>query len=396
MSVLHVIPTYDTGGLGAACLSMIRGWPEKTRHHVIGPKWAGWIGKSEMFPAFAMEVGGNAVELNRHWQMSPPVWGAIMADQCKKFWRGELPTHVIQYNCLDLIFTFHALWRAQYKGRVLAHVGTVLPIQKKTKAILTSPACENALFVPVHRAVADGLIQLGVPPAKILGDVWNAVDLDYFDRPHREKALVFGFAARMGLPHQKNWPLLIDAFKRARIPGSVLRLAGDGLGQEEIKEMTKGASNIEFVGNVVPQKMPEFMANLDVFVMASHEYEGFANVISEAVASRCLMLGTDVPGVRLPFASSGGAPFLGKDAAALAGLMQSLNSSDVFRNSNRVFVDTLRPKLDAKIMAKAYYEAGLLNVETKAAVSHDPSPREDHALVNAVETGSNGGPDEDT
>ncbi|MFZ2152140.1 MAG: glycosyltransferase family 4 protein [Minisyncoccia bacterium] len=362
MSVLHIIPTYTTGGLGAVCLSMIRAWPEKAQHVAIAPRWHSYPNKYELLSAFAQTIGGLAQELDRNFGMTPPAWGQVLGTHLKKLWRGQHPTHVIQYNVLDIIPTLYALQFAQYKGRVLAHVGTILPDAKTTRGIFTSPMIKNVKFIPVHEAVGTGLIELGTPPDQVTHAVWNGGNLDRFDAPFRQQALVFGFAARMSVPTQKNWPLLIEAFAQAAIPGSKLRLAGDGADEKNLRKKVAECGvidSVEFCGNVSPQKMPEFMQSLDVFVMSSLPIEGFANVISEAAGARCMMLGTDVPGVRLPFGRAGGASFLAVDAGKMAHEMRELHSSALTRLANQEFVERLRPMLDAKTMAQEYFNIGV-------------------------------------
>lgn len=362
MSVLHIIPTFDTGGLGACALSLIRGWPEKTPHLVMAPLSRG--AKSQMRAAFELQVGAERIaQIPRTGIETPPVWASQVRPVLDAWWRRfGRPSHVIQYNVLDMVYSLFALHGVGYKGRVVAHVGTTLPRNEQTLGVFNSKLHDDTVFLPVHGGVGRAAEQVLTPSPnrRMFAPVWNAVDLVRFDAPFRDRALVFGFAARMCVPEQKNWTLLLDAFRKlvAEIPGAKLLLAGDGPDQPRLRELAAGLP-VEFVGNVDPNAMPDFYRRLDCFVMASHEYEGFANVIAEAIGSRCLMLGTDVPGVREPFSAGGGAEFCAADADHLASLMLGLHLSPTTRARNRDMVAALRPRLSAEHMARAYYEAGL-------------------------------------
>ena len=77
----------------------------------------------------------------------------------------------------------------------------------------------------------------------------------------------------------------------------------------------------------------------------------------EAFASRCLVLGTDVPSVRELLSAHGGKSFLAKTAPKMAKLMRALQDEKQ-REKNDAMVTSARAALDASTMAKAYYEAG--------------------------------------
>jgi glycosyltransferase involved in cell wall biosynthesis len=341
---------------------MIRGWPEQTPHLVVAPLFRG--AKSQMRAAFEKQVSPERIaQIPRSGIETPPAWASQVRPVLDQWWRKHgRPSHVIQYNVLDVVFSLFALHGVGYKGRVLAHVGTTLARCEQTLGVFNSKLHDDTVFIPVHGGVGRAVEQVLTPgPTRRLhAPVWNAVDLERFAGPFVDRAVTFGFAARMCVPEQKNWTLLIDAFRKlvAEIPGAKLLLAGDGPDQPRLRELAAGLP-VEFVGNVDPDEMPGFYDRLDCFVMASHEYEGFANVLAEAIGSRCLMLGTDVPGVREPFSAGGGAEFCAADADHLASLMLGLHLSPATRARNRDMVATLRPRLSAEHMARAYYDAGL-------------------------------------
>lgn len=354
MSVVHFLPTFDTGGLGSLGLTMIRAWPEKTRHIVVAPRYMKT--KPDLFGAFVALCGGGSVaQVDKNAYMSPPVWGQTMAQQLATLMRGDMPTHVINYNYTDLVWNLFAIRTTGYKGRVLAHVGTVLPEDRAdVRGIATSQHNYATTFIPASNAVREAVLKLGARDVSPV--VWNGVQLPAYESPKRERALTFGFTGRMALVPVKDWKLLFKAFREAAIPSSVLRIAGDGEGRAAIEDLAKGL-NVEFVGNLAPAQIPEFLRTLDVFVMAALPIEGFSMALVEALASRCLVLGTDVPSVRELLAAHGGKGWLAKTAPKMAKLMVALQDEKQ-RELNDAMVTSARAALDASVMAKAYFDAG--------------------------------------
>lgn len=354
MSVLHLLPSFDTGGLGSLGLTMIRAWPEKTRHMVIAPRYMRT--KPDLLGVYASLCGGGSVaQIEKSAFVTPPAWGEELRAQIAKFIRGKQPTHVINYNFTDAVWNSFGVHAAKYPGKMLCHVGTVLPDKKETRLMAGSAMHYATKFIPASQAARDAVMRLGAK--NVLPVVWNGVDLAKYDAPERDKALVFGFTGRMAELPVKDWRALFDAFRKAKIPEATIRIAGDGPGRAAIEAHARGLP-VEFVGNLTPEQIPGFLASLDVFVMAALPIEGFSMAMVEAFASRCLMLGTDVSSVREVFAPYGGKAFLAKDANKLAKAMKDLQNPEV-RAQNRAFVNAARASLDAARMAQAYYDAGL-------------------------------------
>lgn len=99
------------------------------------------------------------------------------------------------------------------------------------------------------------------------------------------------------LVRQKDYPTLLRAFRivRERRPGARLLILGEGQDRAEVE------AEIHALGLADAVAMPGFddnpfaaMAAADVFVLASR-WEGFANVVAEALACGATVVSTDCP-----------------------------------------------------------------------------------------------------
>lgn len=114
---------------------------------------------------------------------------------------------------------------------------------------------------------------------------------EWFDNPGPPVIIAMG-----RLTKQKDFPTLLKAFAklRQRVPSRLLIL-GEG---EDRKELEKLAQDLGLDGDVL---MPGFVSNpypwlkkADVFVLSSL-WEGFANVVAEALACGTPVVSTDCP-----------------------------------------------------------------------------------------------------
>ena len=163
------------------------------------------------------------------------------------------------------------------------------------------------LIVATSRGVAEDLVDsFGAPSARV-HVVPNPVDLpavaaaaqEPLDRTIRAlwKPPVIVAAGR--LAEAKNYPLLIDAFAllRERMPASLFIL-GKGDEESALRQMIQ----VRGLGDVVHlcgfQTNPwKYIARADVFALTSR-YEGFGNVVVEAMACGVPVVATSSPGTR--------------------------------------------------------------------------------------------------
>jgi N-acetylgalactosamine-N,N'-diacetylbacillosaminyl-diphospho-undecaprenol 4-alpha-N-acetylgalactosaminyltransferase len=131
---------------------------------------------------------------------------------------------------------------------------------------------------------------------KVIG---NPVDFDYIKKQiaenisknNPEKAFIFIHVGRY--EPQKNHGLLIQAFEKAGIQDAKLWLIGGGSGFEEIRRMIDEKKLNNKIVQWGIQKNPfHFFKQADAFVLSS-DYEGFPNVMLEAMACGLPVISTN-------------------------------------------------------------------------------------------------------
>lgn len=123
---------------------------------------------------------------------------------------------------------------------------------------------------------------------------------------------------------QKNHPLLLRAFAQMARPDARLMFVGTGAGETDLRALAGElgvASQVIFAG-FHPDPTP-FYQTADLFVLSS-DYEGFGNVIVEALACGTSVVSTDCPSGPAEILQNGkyGRLVPVRDAQALADAMQ--------------------------------------------------------------------------
>jgi glycosyltransferase involved in cell wall biosynthesis len=180
------------------------------------------------------------------------------------------------------------------------------PVQKRGLAAATR-AGYNAvdLIVTSSQGVARDLTAaFGVDPARVRV-VGNPVDVDAvraasaepLDPAHAERWQRPVIVAAGRLADAKNYPLLIDALAllRQRVP-AMLFVLGEGERGADLRRYAAERGLAEAIVWCGFQSNPwKFMARADVFALTSR-YEGFGNVLVEAMASGTPVVATRSPG----------------------------------------------------------------------------------------------------
>jgi len=355
-TVVHLLPTFDMGGLGSLAFTMIRAWPEEARHIVIAPKYPDT--KPVLFNDFAKLVTqGNVAQVPRAMQALPTMYRDALAAQLRKMQVGHNVTHAINYNFTDHVWNSAAFRRCGYPDLpFICHVGTVLPDSKNTRLMCRSPFAYATKFVPASSAVRAQLLHLGTWPERIHSVIWNG-HASAGERTERSIGpFRFGFTGRMAYPAVKDWKTLFNGLALCKAPVE-MHIAGDGPMRAELETMAKASGkHVVFHGLLQPSKIPAFLKSIDCFVMAALPIEGFSMALVEAIVEGCFVLGTDVPSVReLLQAEGGNGEFLADSDEAMGEAMTLMASSSAFRALNQQVMNRLKPRLTANRMAHEYW-----------------------------------------
>ena len=151
---------------------------------------------------------------------------------------------------------------------------------------------------------------------------WTAVDM-----PARERTVL----AVGRLHSQKGFDLLLDAFARSQIAddGWSLVLLGDGPERDTLVSMAEGlgvANRVRFVG--ITDEPRSWMNRCGIFVLSSR-FEGFPNVLLEAMATGAPCIAFDCPSGPSEIIEPGANAMLVPpgDVAALARCLEALAQS---------------------------------------------------------------------
>ncbi|MES2119080.1 MAG: glycosyltransferase [Pseudomonadota bacterium] len=155
--------------------------------------------------------------------------------------------------------------------------------------------------VAVSQGVADDLARFGGLSRDRIDVIYNPIPIPPRIEPDEDALSGWGTGTGPRLLHvgafrrQKNHRLLLEAFARTVSPDSTLLLLGDGPLRAEIEADIR---RLDLANRVV---MPGFRSNpwpfyasADLLVLSS-DFEGFGNVVAEAMAAGLRVISTDCP-----------------------------------------------------------------------------------------------------
>ncbi|MDB4100244.1 glycosyltransferase [Amylibacter sp.] len=199
------------------------------------------------------------------------------------------------HRCKVLV-SEHCILSAQYHGwgkfhRLILRFSTSLGYRYVNCRIGVSAgvATDMAALSGINKDAFE-VVYNPVPPRAVL----EPAALDIADRlwsgPKGARILTVG-----SMKSVKNHPLLLSAFARLDRPDARLMFVGDGNGREALLSLARDldvADRVIFAG-FYPDPTP-FYNTSDLFVLSSN-YEGFGNVIVEAMACGTPVVSTDCP-----------------------------------------------------------------------------------------------------
>lgn len=228
-----------------------------------------------------------------------------------RYLRDEQPDAIFSAPLHTHIILLLAKMISGSRVRTMLHIGNHVSTQVKNSGKLQERAYPTLLwllkkyadaFVAVSEGVADDLAHATKIPLEKIRIVYNPVYRDemealmeqQLDHPWFSESKPPVILAAGRLVEQKDYPTLLHAFDRLQNqrPARLVILGEGGL-LSGLKKLCAGlaiAENVDFAGfDTNPYR---YMARCSVFVLSS-AWEGFANVIAEALACGAQVVSTD-------------------------------------------------------------------------------------------------------
>jgi glycosyltransferase involved in cell wall biosynthesis len=155
--------------------------------------------------------------------------------------------------------------------------------------------------VAVSGAAADDLARLSRLPRAMIDVIYNPLEMPAVIASNEETETLWGDAGPRiltvgSLKPVKNFPLLLDAFARVSDKSARLMIVGEGALRPDLERLADDLAIADRV--VMPGFFADpwpFFASADLFVLSS-DYEGFGNVLVEALAAGRRIVSTDCSG----------------------------------------------------------------------------------------------------
>jgi glycosyltransferase involved in cell wall biosynthesis len=223
--------------------------------------------------------------------------------------------------------------------------------------------CADAV-VTTSKGVADDLVAAFDVVRDRIHVVHNPVDLDAISRaaaeplvPEHEALWTTPAVVAAGrLADAKNYPLLIDAFAllRRTVPARLFIL-GEGEREAALREHIARAGLADAVVLCGFQKNPwKYVARASVFALSSR-YEGFGNVLVEAMACGVPVVGTASPGTReIVTAGTDGLLVERHEPAALAAALERVLTDEPLRARMSLAARTSAERFAVPAVVAAY------------------------------------------
>lgn len=173
------------------------------------------------------------------------------------------------------------------------------PVAVATRTLVRWLYPRAQAIVAISAGVKDSLVALGIPADRIRV-IYNPQEVGEIERAaataDRPQGAPFRVVTAARLTGQKDLPTLLHAFRIVRDTDTLARLIilGEGPEAGTLRQLARDlgiAEAVEWHGWVPPYRI---MAESDVFVLSSI-YEGFGNVIVEAMACGLPVISTDCP-----------------------------------------------------------------------------------------------------
>jgi colanic acid/amylovoran biosynthesis glycosyltransferase len=277
---------------------------------------------------------------------------------------------------------FGFLVKREWPGQVLTMFLGAYDLTEEYRGSAIAALMADTVFT--HTAVNTRmLVGRGVPHEKIRV-VYRGIDGRSLTGPRpRPEKVRFRVVTAGALEERKGIGDAIAAFAlvQERAPDASLVIMGDGSrrGAFEAQVGAAGLRNVAFAGHVRHAQVLETMSAAEVFLFLSKSRaERLPNVVKEAMASDCLCVVSDTPGIDELVTSGvhGVVVPIDDPAAAAEGVLRAWQDSDWARECRRRAREHLRVHFDVDVSMKRYVEVwrehlGISPADERAAVGAD-------------------------
>ncbi|MDB4754059.1 glycosyltransferase family 4 protein [Akkermansiaceae bacterium] len=177
-----------------------------------------------------------------------------------------------------------------------------------------------------------------------------------------QKILQLGFLGR--LEHKQKGVLYLPEvvnYLREQQVDFKLRIAGKGIHREELEGKMAAAikdGQVEFVGQLTPDEIPEFLGSIDLYLFTSH-FEGCPNALLEAMMAGCVPVSWIIDGITdflLDDNKTGALVAMGDCQAFALRIIHLGKERDLVSSLSKNAALNAKEKLSTKRAANAYAE----------------------------------------
>jgi N-acetylgalactosamine-N,N'-diacetylbacillosaminyl-diphospho-undecaprenol 4-alpha-N-acetylgalactosaminyltransferase len=223
--------------------------------------------------------------------------------------------------------------------------------------------------VVISNGIANSLAKLGIPNAET---IYNPIHKLLLSRPSESSNRAFTFINIARLEVEKNHALLLNAFAALENKNCRLIILGKGPLLDKLTILVDKLGikkRVDFLG--FTKNIKQYLYSSDCFVFTSN-YEGFGNVIIEALQAGLPVISTDCPyGPREILSPDSNTLFKIKEGVEIApfgiltpvgssthltdAMQQILNSADL-RDKYKKIGESRANDFDIKVISKRYFE----------------------------------------
>jgi glycosyltransferase involved in cell wall biosynthesis len=278
----------------------------------------------------------------------------------------ERPDVLMATTDIPNLIALWAAWLAKVKTRLIIRQANTLTnyvnmapskFHRKLPSMIRQWYHMADGIISVSRGVADDLSRVAAISQERISIIYNPINLERiaksatqeFDNPWFQPGQPPVLVAVGSLHPQKDYPTLLRAFVRVRTERNIrLVILGEGSERKSLEALIEELGVVDDVQLLGFQKNPyTYMSRAAVFVLSSI-YEGFPNVLLEALACGCPIISTDCPNGPAELLDRGRFGLLvpvGDDAAFAEAILRALeapnNAIKLKRRAEEFSIDTI-------------------------------------------------------